>query len=129
MENSICKIHKENNIIHIQFTEDAFLTHSNLNELYKYIDCMYGKNYHLKLIDVRAPLLIDEKAKRSISDQHSDSKMARLAILAGRNTNEEIIKNFITMDSEKTPLRIFTEYESAIDWLVSSDITGNKVSR
>lgn len=125
MENSICKIHKENNIIHLQFHEGAFLKHSNLNEVYEYIDSMYGKKELIKLIDIRVPLSIDEEAKRLIIDQNLKNKIAKQAILAGKNTNEEIIKVFIKMDSEKTPLRIFTEYESAINWLVASDIRIN----
>ncbi len=125
MENSICKIHKENNVIHIQFNENAYLKYSNLNEVYEYIESMYGKNDLFKLIDVRVPLSIDEKAKRLIIDQHSKSTFAKQAIIAGKNTNEEIIKVFIKMDSDKTPLRIFTDYENAIDWLHSYEFVKN----
>jgi hypothetical protein len=126
MENSICKIHKENNVIHIQFNEHARLKNSNLNEIYEYIDSVYGKSDHLKLIDVRAPLSMDEKVKGSIISQHSKSKMAKQAIFAGKDTNEEIIKIFIEMHSERTPLRIFTDYDNAIEWLTSSDVIINK---
>lgn len=127
MENSICKIHKENNIIHVRFNRDAFLMHSNLSTVYEYIESVYGKKDLIKLIDVRVPLSIDEKAKRLIVDQHSSGKIARQAILAGKHTNEEIIRVFIEMESKETPLRIFTGYENAIDWL-TSDVRTNKLS-
>ena len=127
-ETAICKIHKENNIIHIQFNESAILKHSGLHEVYEYIDDMYGNEVLPKLMDVRAPLSIEERAILFLKDRNSREKMANQAILAGKDTNEEILKVFIGTHHKNAPLRIFTDYENAVDWLTSSEIKINKVS-
>ena len=77
---------------------------------------MYGTNQP-KLIDVRAPLSIDAKAMQFFNAQNSTNKIANQAILAGKNTTEEILRVFIGMHSEETPFRIFTDYETAVNWL------------
>ena len=120
-ETAICKIHKENNIIHIQFNEDVTLKQMNLNEIYEYISDVYGNNNLPKLIDLRASLSIDDKAKQVVKDQNSSVILAKQAVLTGKNTNEEILKVFIGIHGEKTPVRTFTNYENAITWLMSSE--------
>ncbi len=116
-ETSICKIHKENNIVHLQFNESAILNHADLHEVYEYVDEVYG---HLpKLIDVRANLVLDKNAEQLTKGQNPKYKIANQALLIGKNTSQEIIDVFIGMNNEKTPVNGFTDYESATTWLRS----------
>lgn len=119
-QTAICKIHKENNIIHLQFNESSILKSSDLNEIDEYINDFYGKDDLPKLIDVRADLRIDEKAKQFLKEQKTQSKITHQAILAGKNTNEEILHVFIGMNSKTTPCRVFTDYDTAVEWLHST---------
>ena len=123
-ETTICKVHKENNIIHLEFNESATLTFSDLNEMYDYIEEVYDTNLP-KLIDVRANLTIEEKAKQFFKNQSTKNKIAKQGILTGKNTSWEILNIFIGMESEKTPIRIFIDYSSAIAWL-NSEVSDSK---
>jgi hypothetical protein len=121
-ETTICKIHKENNIVHLQFNESAILKHTDVSEIYEYINEVYGKVKYSRLIDIRSNMIIDESAKDFIKNQTIKHEVAAQAILAGKNTTEEIFNAFIGPGNEKTPIRVFTDYESAVKWLHSSRV-------
>lgn len=120
-ETAICKIYKENNVVHLQFNEFVILKDSHLIEIYEYIDEVYGKIKYPKLIDLTANLVIDEKAKQYLKDQNMKYKIKAQAVLIGKNTNQEILDIYMEMNSKKMPSKLFTDHESAVNWLNSSE--------
>lgn len=118
-ETAICKIHKENDIVHLQFNESAILNHSDIYEVYEYVNEVYG--CLPKLVDVRSNLVLDEKTRELLKELNTKYKIANQALLINENTRQEIIDIFIEMNNEKTPFNAFTDYERAINWLKSLD--------
>lgn len=118
-ENSICSVYTENNIVILKFNNFVILKYPDLVELFEYIDNVYGKERYLKLIDIRSQNVIDQKAKRFLENQKTKYRNAAIAILVGNNTNQEILDAFISLNSRKTPAKIFVERERAVYWLNS----------
>lgn len=118
-ETAICKIHKENNIIHIQFNESVIVKLSDLCEIYEYINEVYSKTSLFKLIDFRFDFSIDKKAKQFFTNQPAKYKDAYQAILVGKKTTPAIFDIFVGMDEENNHFKLFTDYNKAVEWLHS----------
>ncbi len=118
-ENSICSIYKDNNVVVLQFNNYAILKCPDLVEIFEYIYEAYGKERYLKLIDIRAELVMDDKARDYLQNQKIKYRTVAIAVLVGNNTNQEILNIFISLDSKKTPAKVFVEQNSAMYWLSS----------
>lgn len=77
-----------------------------------------GENKALKLIDSRASWTINKKARTFVKEIDSKQTIAR-AVLT-QTTLSSLLNNFFTqLGKSKIPVKFFSNYEDACDWLLS----------
>jgi hypothetical protein len=116
------KIYEENNIFHLIVHESAVIRYDDVLNIEQYIKSKTSRD-QLKLIDVRAISIIDEKARHFLDSPKIKYRVLAQAILVGANTNQNIIDFYQELNSKKTESKIFVNYDVAIEWLNSFQTT------
>ena len=107
----------ENNIINIiilaDVTVDAEDTLDNL-----LVVRQFTKNKPcVKLIDIRAGIRLDKKAKALLDSPKSQSKTKARAIITNSSIKKVTLNFFLKYNSNSIPTKFFTDKNQAIEWL------------
>ena len=121
-----CKIYINNGIIHITIFDGFSINYEDALDINQSINKITTNKKHLRLIDVREKCNIDEKAKRFLESRTAKSKISREAILIGNNTKQELINYFTEVKYRRMPIKVFEDYDCAIEWLSASSVNSMK---
>lgn len=113
------EIYLNNNIVHVIISESSFINYNDAIDNHITIKKITNNKKHTRLIDVRAKCFFDESARRFNESKIAKNKIIAQAVLVGGNTRQEVIDYFSEMGLRRMPVKIFIDYNSAIEWLMS----------
>lgn len=110
------KIYEENSILHLIFHESSIITYDDAITFEQQIKSIKAKN-QIRLVDIKAQFTINEKAKHYLESSKTKAKILAQGILVGANTNQINLDFYQGMNCKKTEIKIFVNYDVAIEWL------------
>ena len=73
----------------------------------------------LKLIDSRADFIIERKAQKFLESKEVKKKTRARAIVVTGKMKKLLLSFFYSLNTNKAPAKIFTDYHKAYEWLLS----------
>ena len=113
------KIYLHNGIVHVIIYESYTLLYEDVMDINIKVNKITNNKKHLKIIDVRGKFDMEEKSKRFLESKIAKSKIIAQALLLGSNTRQEVVDCFVEMNCRKMPVKVFVDYDYAINWLTS----------
>lgn len=111
------RVYFDSNVLHLIFSNSTIIDIQSANEIESFAK-HYSKTLKvLRLIDIRASFSIEPEAQKYFQSQRIKKRVLAQAVLVGSTTNQEIMDFFLEMDSKKLPVKLFVDYNSAIEWL------------
>lgn len=105
-------------ILHMEMIDGVEIDYEDAVDNAIVIKRIIGENKALKLIDSRASWTINKKARTFVKEIDSKQTIAR-AVLT-QTTLSSLLNNFFTqLGKSKIPVKFFSNYEDACDWLLS----------
>jgi len=108
----------KNDILHIEMFDGIRVDYEDMIDNALVIKRLTSETRFLKLIDARANFSIDKKAREFINALDAKQTIAQ-AVLKGSAFRRVLFCIFISLHKSKTPVKIFSDYDEAYNWLMS----------
>jgi len=116
----------ENDIIHIIILEGARIDYYDALDNSLVIRSLSENKKILKLIDARCKWSIDKKAKQFIAKKEIAEKTIARAILVNTLVKKILLSFYLVLNKSKVPVKTFTDYNAAYNWLLIKGIKEGK---
>lgn len=117
IETSIAYLLIEDDILFIKLKQDADLDKENVLEMIEARNLIQDGVPYLVLADVRKIWQANNEARKTAASEPMRKLNKAMAILTGSLASKMLANFFIQFNKPKTPTRMFTSEEKAIEWL------------
>lgn len=108
-----------NGILHLIMISRVVIDLEDAIDNFLVIRQLTNNQPHVRLIDARKPFRIDRAAKHYIDDKGRQANTKARAILVQSGLSRSTANFFIKFNSNKIPTQFFTNYNEAIQWLIT----------
>jgi len=113
----------EHNITHIVFVKKVAVDYEDAVDNYLVVKHLTKNKPCVKLIDIRADITFEAKAKKYLDNEEIQNKTKARAVLVGDSVKKVTLNFFTKFNSNSIPTKFFTDYNLAVDWLKKYNVT------
>jgi hypothetical protein len=125
-QNTILQFRKDG-IIHIICKSSCTVSRADIYKMAKFIYRIGGVNKYNFLIEPMRDSAIDNKARALLASKQGSFFMLKYAISCSSIVHEMIGNFFVRIDNPAVPTKIFKDKTKAIEWLLSSSSSSDKI--
>ena len=116
-------------VVYLVFKEGADLDVPEVKQMIKVAGSLTNNNPYLLCSDARTYFQITSEARKVSSDKSESSLVVANAVLVNNLPLRLTANLFIKINKPHFPLRVFTDEEKAMEWLLSHKCEGPKTTQ